>query len=63
MRPSAEGQIYRISNSYNQRTQHGNLAFIVPRVKTHGSTSYLFNGIKLWNKLPFHILMTRKCLK
>ena len=35
-----------------------NMSFVVPQVKTHGSKSFKYNGIKVWNDLPYNIRET-----
>jgi len=38
-----------------QCTRNSDLSFMLPHVKTPGSHSFKFNGIKLWNSLPNYI--------
>mgnify|MGYP007048714126 CR=1 FL=1 len=36
-------------------TRRSQFAFIVSNVKSHGCVTFKFNGVKLWNELPFDI--------
>ena len=37
---------------HGHNTRGSNLSFAIPHVKSQGSKSFKFNGIKLWNELP-----------
>ena len=43
---------------HNHETRNRNMCFVVPQVKTHGSKSFTYIGIKLWNDLPCTIRET-----
>ena len=47
----------KVSHSHN--TRNSQRSFVIPQVKSHGSKTFTFNGIKLWNSLPKHL----KCVK
>lgn len=42
-------------NVSKQHTRHSNLSFNLPQVKTPGSQTFKFNGVKLWNSLPDYL--------
>ena len=47
---------------HGHRTRNSCLSYTIPHVKTQGSKSFVFNGIKLWNNLPSYIRMLEdKC--
>ena len=49
--PSYMCDINRISHRHN--TRQSNSAYVVPRVKSQGTKSYI--GSKLWNELPTNV--------
>jgi len=40
---------------HSHHTRRSNLCFVLPQVKTQGSNSFKYCGIKLWNDLPFNV--------
>ena len=54
--PSYMRQLDFVSHCY--RTRRSNLSYVIPDVKTQGSFTFKFCGIKLWNQLPLNI---KKC--
>ena len=45
----------KTSDIHSHRTRHSNMSYVIPRVGTQGSKSFMFNGAKLWNNLPSQI--------
>ena len=41
--------------NHGHSTRHSHKCFIIPHVNSKGSSSFTFNGIKLWNSLPNYI--------
>jgi len=40
----------------SHQTRNSTLSYVVPRVNSFGLKSFKYNGVKLWNNLPTHIL-------
>ena len=38
--------------SHRHNTRQSNFSFVIPTIKTQGSKTLMYNGIKLWNDLP-----------
>ena len=41
--------------SHGHNTRNSSQSFIIPHVKTQGSKSFRYNGIRLWNSLPSYL--------
>ena len=55
---SAPKYMYNVEiTSHRHNTRNSSMSFMVPHVKTQGSMSFKFNGVKLWNELPDNIKM------
>ena len=51
--PSYFADYLPVCHSYG--TRNSKMSFSIPNVKTQGSNSFKFCGIKLWNDLPLNI--------
>jgi hypothetical protein len=52
MAPSYLCNFKKVSDVHSHNTRGSNMSYIIPHVKSQGSRSFMFNGAKLWNKLP-----------
>ncbi len=50
--PSYLCHFQSVTNVHSHRTRNSAMSYVIPRVKKHGSETFMFNGAKLWNKLP-----------
>jgi len=50
--PSYLCEFKKVSDVHSHNTRSSDLSFVIPHVNTHGGLSFMYNGAKLWNKLP-----------
>ena len=42
----------KVSDVHSHNTRNSESSYVIPHVNTQGSLSFMYNGAKLWNKLP-----------
>ena len=50
--PSYMSNMIRVSDRHSYQTRDSEMNFVVPHVKQQEHRGFMYNGIKLWNKLP-----------
>ena len=50
--PSYLCHFRKVNSVHSHRTRNSAMSYVIPRVKTQGSFSFMFTGAKLWNNLP-----------
>ncbi len=45
----------RVDDLHSYGTRHSEMSYVLPEIKSQGKLSFMYNGAKLWNKLPVEI--------